>query len=176
MSLAWDLGIVSLFGITAGIWAGVALLDIHVSSFLQVWSGCWFFTRHPNFPFSALLQFGVRLVRSFICSERIRCCCDPFVFIGMRHATDSFILRVGIGTKPIHSLSRPFMRSSSLSPCSLCAVFDLHRILLRFHRIGLNRHADPFFKPSVCSRRGLSSSSAFKWTLCLSVFIGFKAG
>ena len=28
----------------------MALVDIHVSSLLQIWSGCWFFARHPNFP------------------------------------------------------------------------------------------------------------------------------
>jgi len=52
----WDLGIVSLFSSTARMWAGVALLDIHVSLLLQIWSGCWFFLRHPNFPYCLSIQ------------------------------------------------------------------------------------------------------------------------
>jgi len=56
----WDLGIVSLFGITAGSWAALPSLDIHVSSLLQIWSGCWFFVPHPNFPQSTLLRLWCR--------------------------------------------------------------------------------------------------------------------
>jgi len=46
----WDLGIVSLFGIMARIWAVMALQTFMSLHSCKFGVGCWFFLRHPNFP------------------------------------------------------------------------------------------------------------------------------
>jgi len=148
MSLAWDLGIVSLFGIMARIWAG----------------SC-----------PALLQFGVLLV---LCSASqlsvISSGCDRFILC-MDHGNRC----CRVGSISLVD-SDPYRRiASSYSACGRGLLRVDQSLFIGFHRIGLNRYADPFFKPfSACGRRLHSSSTFntvdlffFKWRALQAVFL-----
>jgi len=174
----WDLGIISLCGIVAGIWAGScpALLQFGV---LLVLYGI------PTFRWNAVLGeqsidldasvFVVVIGFIFPCRLQIA----SRVLLLHRHAADPFLSPSACNRCSRSHLGRsdPYRffihSSSSSSSCRetlhavfmLRAVIVLHRILLRhrcsvfiglfffrFHRIKWIK-ADPFLSPSACGRR-----------------------
>jgi len=177
----WDRGVTSLIGIIAGIRAVVALVDIHVSSLLQIWSGCWFFVRHPNFPYPVFVVTPGRFNSPSQAS---------FVFIvsmveALRHAAEGFLAEsdlyrfirsflLQVKSASMRS-SVFFVRSDGASSSSawsrlglfffvVCSVQSLWaRILffirlIGFHRIGLIVMPIPSLSPSACSMQPKSSS------------------
>ena len=130
------------------------LVDIHVSSLLQIWSGCWFFYGAPTFSFGRVdsqincnrsCRVGTPVIAVLFFGEAIRES-DALVIIGVksdsicrqRHASDaSFFHRIlvllGVATTGSSSSSSSFKRANGL---------------LRFHRI----KADPFSSSSACGR------------------------
>jgi len=149
----WDLGSVSLCGITARIWAVIAL-DRHSCLFTPaIWSGCWFFAAsQPSIQWQTLLQCECASV-------------DSRSTINHRHAVE-FILRVGF-----KSLSSDFIGSKPIdsSWSRLCSLRHSHGFFSSsvFGFIGMEPinlsawnwiKADPFLSPSACRIQPKSSS------------------
>ena len=106
-------------GFIAGMCAGVALLDIHVSSLLQIWSGCWFFYGIPTFRCGgAVLDL------------------DASVFIGMQPIDSSSVC----GRRPPCRLQSLLKRGEpphrSFKPFGMQPKSSLYRFALVVLRMG----------------------------------------
>ena len=143
--------------------------DIHVSSLLQIWSGCWFFSASQP-SVSTLLQFGVRLHSSsffahwdryrtdassvVLASHRIfhRISSDQSPFIlkpfGMQHAAEVFLVAIRIASLLRCGLRAVFMGRDSSSSSAWSRSMQssmLSRVLLFFFFSSRYRFFDHVF-------------------------------